>query len=77
MAATGSKSKGRKGKLGKNKHRIVVYYNSGRHYWNKARDVVRHAKANPADKAATEALKVRLAAMPLGMQREFSKLYSV
>lgn len=76
--ATGTKSKvkGRKGRLGKNKSRIAVYYNSSRYQFNKARRIARHLKRYPGDdKSAREALKFLIAQMPLGMSREFSAKY--
>ncbi len=75
--STSSKVRGRKGKLGKNKHRIVAYYSSGRHYWNKARGIAQHIRRYGSDPVATTALKAQLAAMPLHLQREFEKRYQV
>lgn len=71
-----STSRGRKGKLGKNKHRIVVYYGEGRNLFNKARKVAHHVRRyGDNDKPANEAIKLALAGMPLGTSRKFNKLY--
>lgn len=72
----GSKAKGRKSKLGKNKHRIAVYYSSGRYEWNKGRRLVKHIRRYH-DAAAVTALKTILAAMPLRLQREFEATYPI
>ena len=75
--ATKSKVKGRKGKIGKNKHRIAAYYNSGRFHWNKARRIVHHLRrVKWSDQSAGKQLNVMLAAMPLGLSRQFRKEYS-
>lgn len=70
----GTKSKGRKGKLGKNKSRIAVYYNSGRWEWNKAQRIIKHLRrycaANNSDGVAVNALKTLKASMPLGLSRK-------
>lgn len=65
-------AKGRKGKIGKNKARISVYYSSGRNLFNKARRLQRHLRAakHTNDGCAQEVFKLLKAAMP----RNFSKL---
>jgi len=73
MAST----KGRKGKVGKNKTRIKVYYGNGRNLWNKARKIVHHLRKYKDDTTAQKALRELGAAMQLGMQRDFEEMYDV
>jgi hypothetical protein len=75
--ASSSKPKGRKGKIGRNKHRIAAYYSSGRYYWNKARKIVHHMRRYGGGSDAAEALKVQLASMPGHVARDFQKQYAV
>ena len=72
MAST----KGRKGKVGKNKTRIKVYYGNGRDLWNKARKIVHHLREYKDDLVAQKALRELGAAMSLGMQRDFQEQYN-
>ena len=76
MAKSSSKPKGRKGKIGKNKARIAVYYNSGRNVWNKARVLVHHLRRQDDPKAA-ETLRTLGARMGYAMQREFQIMYRI
>ena len=65
-----SASKGRKGKLGKNKHRIVAYYNSGRYEMNRIRKLRRHViRYGKGDKPAMTAIGVLKAALPLHLSK--------
>lgn len=70
MASSGSKSKGRKGKLGKNKHRIAAYYNSCRYEMNRIRKLRRHVtRYGNGDSSAMKAIGVLKAALPLHLSR--------
>lgn len=73
----GGKVKGRKGRIGKNKARIVTYYNDNRYEINKGRRLVRHIRRYGKDPKAVEALKLCKAAMRLDRQREFEKQYGM
>ena len=76
MPSARAKVKGRKGKLGKNKHRIVAYYGSGRNLWNKARGIAHHVRRyGKGDASANTAMKLLLAGMSLRMQRDFERAY--
>jgi len=83
---SGSKPKGRKGKIGRNKHRIVAYYASGTNFWNKARRIMHHMRRYaPAVLSSTEcrdytartALSACINAMPYHKQRQFSDEYLI
>lgn len=80
--ANKSSSRGRKGKVGKGKHRIAAYYNSGRNLFNKARRLAKHLKRYAGDQSAPDvsaqkALKVAVAGMPLGLSKRFNKEYGL
>ena len=77
MANTKAKVRGRKGKLGKNKSRIVAYYSENRWEINKARRLVRHLRRYGKDPKAEAALKLCLAGMRLDRQRDFQKQYNL
>jgi len=69
-------AKGRKGKIGKKKHWIAAYFNSGRNHFNKARRLVHHIRRyGNNDESANQALKVSLAVMPYAMTKRFKELY--
>jgi hypothetical protein len=69
-------SKGRKGKLGKNKSNIAVYYNSGQHLFNKARRIVHHLRRyGKNDECANMALKLAMAGMPQAKTKQFRQIY--
>ncbi len=74
--ASSSKPKGRKGRIGKNKSRIAVYYGNGRNYWNKARKIVHHVRRQE-DVMAWMTLKGLIAAMSLAMGRQFKAQYGL
>lgn len=72
MADSGRKSvKGRKGKLGRNKHRIVAYYGSGRYEHNRLRRLKHHLRRFPMDDVARKAASLLMAAAPLHISRKF------
>src|SRR5258706_166816 len=71
------KAKGRKGRLGKNKHRITSYYSNNRYEWNKARKIVHHLRRYGEDAKALLSLKTLLAAMSLALGRKFKAAYRV
>lgn len=71
-----SSAKGRKGKIGKKKAWIAVYFASGRLYFNKARRLVKHIRRYGSnDDVAQEALKVAIAAMPRSLSKAFDNIY--
>lgn len=70
MASSGSKSKGRKGKLGKNKHRIVAYYMSNRYEMNRIKKLRKHVtRYGKGDKPAMTAIGVLKAGLPLHLSK--------
>lgn len=69
MASQG-KTRGRKGKLGKNKHRIAAYYNSGRYEMNRIRKLRRHVtRYGKGDASAMKAIGVLKATLPLHLSK--------
>lgn len=74
--AGSSKAKGRKGKLGKNKHRIAAYYSSGNYEWNRMRRLIWHMRSYGGnDGSANLAFNTLRAALPLAKQRMFERMY--
>lgn len=67
-----SKVKGRKGKIGKKKGWIAVYFASGKPLFNKARRLTKHIKRyGDNDESANEAFKIALAGMPRTLSKAF------
>ncbi len=70
MATERKKVRGRKGKLGKNKHRIASYYASNRYEMTRLRRLRRHVmQYGSGDKSATKAVAVLKAALPLHLSK--------
>ena len=70
MATERKKVRGRKGKLGKNKHRIAAYYMSNRYEMNRLRRLQHHLmRYGSGDKSATQAVAVLKAALPLNLSK--------
>lgn len=73
-----SASKGRKGKIGKHRAGIALYYGSGgRAWWNKARRLVHTQRHGKLGKDGREALTYILASMPGHIAKSFKSQYKL